>query len=202
MQLNSGVTTVNFLTDGTAGPLGKWVGGPPTYEELTACAAGLATTRPLRKSYATGISMAAANGFLVNATNDNQPPLSIFLLQLKHIETSFLNPTTLQGQIHHSGAWWLMGQLLPWFVSVSLYKDLFNYFSSFSRASIMNIACLCEAGFQIICPQICNDFASVFLNKLNLVGQVQCLNACRPQWDSQSMPFLCTMGSIKASRSN
>lgn len=53
----------------------------------------------------------------------------------------------------------------------------------------MNIACLCEAGFQIICPQICNDFASVFLNKLNLVGQVQCLNACRPQWDSQSMPF-------------
>lgn len=132
MQLNSGVTTVNFLTDGIAGPLGKWVGGPPTYEELTACAARLATTRPLRKSYAPGISMAAASGFLVNATHGNQPRLSIFLLQLKHIETSFLNPTTPQGQIHHSGAWWLMGQLLPWFVSVSLYKTYFVIFKSFN----------------------------------------------------------------------
>lgn len=55
----------------------------------------------------------------------------------------------------------------------------------------MSIACLWKMASKYSFLKSLMISRWFLLNKLNLVlvGQVQCLNACRPQWDAQSMPF-------------
>jgi hypothetical protein len=68
-EMNPSVQRIVLFTDGTAGALGHWQGGPPSYEEIDAFMKKLACVRPCKKAFDTGKEMAVGSGYVIHQTS-------------------------------------------------------------------------------------------------------------------------------------